>query len=123
MREILGVTQDSPRRRRRWFHDEYFDLFVSQANDGDLDRFELCYGLDAAERALVWDRERGYFHDGTNLLTAQDIAGRFGSVARALPGEVAQAVLHRLQEYAQRGAAAQARRKRFRRSDWQQRQA
>jgi hypothetical protein len=123
MREILGVTQDSPRKRRRWFHDEYFDLFVSQASDGDLDRFELCYGLDATERALVWDRERGYFHDGTDLLAAQDIAGRFDSVARALPGEVAQAVLGRLQEYAKRGSVAQTRRKRFRRADWQQRQA
>ena len=119
MREILGVTQDSPQRRRRWFHDDYFDLFVSQASDGNLDRFELCYGLDAAERALVWDRERGYFHDGTNLLAAKDIAGRFNSVARALPGEVAAAVLRRLEEYAERGAVAQARRKRFRRADWQ----
>lgn len=119
MREILGVTQDSPQRRRRWFHDDYFDLFVSQASDGNLDRFELCYGMDAAERALVWDRERGYFHDGTNLLAAKDIAGRFGSVARALPGEVAAAVLRRLEEYAERGTVAQARRKRFRRADWQ----
>jgi len=44
-------------------------------------------------------------------------------VARALPGEVAQAVLGRLQEYAKRGSVAQTRRKRFRRADWQQRQA
>ena len=123
MREILGVTQDTPQRRRRWFHDEYFDLFVSQASDGNLDRFELCYGPDATERALVWDRERGYFHDGTNLLAAKDIAGRFDTVAPALPGEVAAAVLRRLQEYAQRGAVAQARRKRFRRADWQRREA
>ena len=76
MREILGVTQESPRTQRRWFHDDYFDLFVSQADDGKLHGFQLCYGLDATERALVWDGERGYFHDGTDLLAADEIAVR-----------------------------------------------
>jgi len=123
MREILGVTQESPRTQRRWFHDDYFDLFVSQADDGKLHGFQLCYGLDATERALVWDGERGYFHDGTDLLAADEIAGRFKEVARELPGNVARAVVRRLQEFAERGASAPPRRKRFRRADWQQRQA
>ena len=96
MREILGVTQESPRTQRRWFHDDYFDLFVSQADDGKLHGFQLCYGLDATERALVWDGERGYFHDGTDLLAADEIAGRFKDVARELPGDVARAVARRL---------------------------
>lgn len=123
MREILGVTQETPQRRRRWFHDDYFDLFVSQASDGNVDAFQLCYGLDSAERALVWDREHGYFHDGTDLLKAEDIVGRFDSVARDLPGEVARAVARRLQEFAERGPSAPPRRKRFRRSAWQHREA
>jgi len=123
MREILGLTQEKPQTRRRWFHDDYFDLFVSQSNDGKLDGFQLCYGLDSTERAVVWDRERGYFHDGTDLLRAEDIAGRFDAVARALPGDVARAVIKRLQEFAARGVSAPTRRKRFRRADWQQRQA
>ena len=110
--------------QRRWFHDDYFDLFVSQATDGKLSGFQLCYGLDAAERALVWDRERGYFHDGTDLLKPDDIAGRFEAVAPKLPGDVARAVARRLREFAEQGAtAAPARRKRFRRADWQNRQA
>ena len=29
MKEILGVADDPP-ARRRWFHDDYFDLFVWQ---------------------------------------------------------------------------------------------
>lgn len=123
MREILGVTQDSPLTQRRWFHDDYFDLFVSQAAGGALHGFELCYGLDSGERALVWDRERGYFHDGANRLKPDTIARRFGAVAHQLPGEVARAVGERLREYAAQGEPAPARRKRFRRADWQQQRA
>ena len=123
MREILGLTQDSPQTRRRWFHHDYFDLFVKQAKSGALHGFELCYGLDSAERALVWDRERGYFHDGTRLLPGEDIAQRFETVAHQLPGEVARAVGARLREFAEQGNAAPTRRKRFRRAEWQQRPA
>ena len=79
MREILGVTQDSPLAKRRWFHHDYFDLFVSQAKSGALYGFELCYGSDGADRALVWDRERGYFHDGTGLLAGDDLLHRPGA--------------------------------------------
>ncbi len=53
MREILGLGEEAP-LHRRWFHDEYFDLFVWQDAGGALARFELCYGAGAAERALVW---------------------------------------------------------------------
>ena len=120
MHEILGVTQDSPLTRRRWFHDDYFDLFVAQANGGALHGFELCYGLNSGERAVVWEREHGYFHDGARPLKPATIARRFAAVAHQLPGEVAHAVSERLREYAAQGKAAPARRKRFRRAEWQQ---
>ena len=123
MREILGVTQDSPLAKRRWFHHDYLDLFVSQANGGTLCGFELCYGSDGVDRALVWDRERGYFHDGTGLLAGNDLMHRFEAIAHELPGEVARSVGARLREFAEQGQAAPARRKRFRRADWQQRPA
>lgn len=123
MREILGVTQESPQTQRRWFHHDFFDLFVSQASGGTVDGFQLCYGPDGLERALVWDRERGYFHDGTNLLDAGDIAQRFEAVAHELPAELARELAERLREFATQGSAAPARRRRYRRADWQQRQA
>jgi hypothetical protein len=123
MREILGLTQDSPLTKRRWFHHDFFDLFVSQAAGGTLYGFELCYGVDSGDRALVWDRERGYFHDGTGLLSGNDLAHRFEAIAHELPGEVARTVGERLREYAEKGKATPARRKRFRRADWQQRPA
>jgi hypothetical protein len=119
MREILGLTQDSPLTQRRWFHDDYFDLFVSQANSGMLQGFQLCYGVTAGERALVWERERGYFHDGATPFKPETIVRRFSAVAHQLPGEVARAVGERLREYAAQGAPVPARRKRFRRADWQ----
>src|SRR2546422_5095782 len=30
LKEILGVLQDDPSSRRRWFHEDYFDLFVRE---------------------------------------------------------------------------------------------
>ena len=30
LREILDVFQDDPSSQRRWFHDDYFDLFVRE---------------------------------------------------------------------------------------------
>ena len=62
LKEILGVADDPP-ARRRWFHDDFFDLFVWQAG-GEVTLFQLCYGLDSSDRALVWDKDRGFFHDG-----------------------------------------------------------
>jgi hypothetical protein len=63
MQEILGVT-DEPGAHRRWFHDDYFDLFVWQAEGGELVQFQLCYGIDSSERALVWHKSGGFFLDG-----------------------------------------------------------
>ena len=63
MREILGLGDEAP-LNRRWFHDEYFDLFVWQDAGGALARFELCYGAGASERALVWLGGERLFHDG-----------------------------------------------------------
>ena len=60
LKEILGVADDPP-AKRRWFHDEFFDLFVWQ-NGGEVTLFQLCYGADAVERAgglsLPEDRAR-----------------------------------------------------------------
>ncbi len=64
MKEILGVA-DEPRTRRRWFHDEHFDLFVWQTLSGELVSFQLCYGQSASEQALVWNKESGFFRDGS----------------------------------------------------------
>jgi hypothetical protein len=133
LREIPGVLQDDPTHERRWFHDDYFDLFVRQTG-GELAAFELCYGLGSNERALAWIRGRGYFHDGGmsgsgdfigaalapgDPLEADPIIARFELAAGGLPEALRVALEARLREYALQNAEGAARRTRFRRADWQ----
>src|SRR6266436_5198896 len=100
LKEILGVADDPP-ARRRWFHDDYFDLFVWQAG-GEVTLIQVCYGADATERALVWDKQRGFFQDGPPA-----------------PEEVRREVREKMHEFAGRRLAVLSRRKRFRRASWQ----
>ena len=135
MREILGVT-DEPRTLRRWFHDDYFDLFVWQTTSGEVTLFQLCYGIGSSERALVWHKYGGFFHDGVEsapapdevlgsglnagaALNADPIIARFQMAAQSLPEDVRGAIVDRLREYAQKKPVP-ARRKHFRREEWQQ---
>ncbi len=133
LKEIPGVLQDDPSHERRWFHDDYFDLFVRQTG-GELAAFELCYGLGSNERALAWIRDRGYFHDGEmsgsgdligaalapgDPLEADPILARFELAASGLPEALRAALKTRLREYALQDAEGSARRARFRRADWQ----
>jgi hypothetical protein len=125
LREIEGVG-DEPRTRRRWFHNEYFDLFVWQTDQGDVTLFQLCYGIDAAERALVWHRIGGFFHDGAGPAKPSEtekIIARFEVATQSLPQNVREPVSERIREYLESEQPAAARRKRFRREDWQKRPA
>ncbi|MBI3935417.1 MAG: hypothetical protein HY323_00430 [Betaproteobacteria bacterium] len=61
--EIPRVRQDNPRLRRRWFHDEYFDLFVWQAAHGRIAGFQLCYDVGGDERVLSWSEAEGFTLD------------------------------------------------------------
>ena len=115
MREILGVADDPP-ARRRWFHDEYFDLFVWEKG-GEVTLFQLCYGPDSRERALVWDKARGFFHDGPP--GSDEVISRFDDAAAALPEDIRHEIREKVHEYAGRRIAVTNRRKRFRRAAWQ----
>lgn len=136
MREIHGLTEE-PRIQRRWFHDDYFDLFVWQADGGAIVQFQLCYGIDSSERALVWHERGGFFLDGVGngesgreeTLPAKKASGdpfnvapvvtRFEAAARTLPEDLRTAVTARIHEFAAKKAATPARRKSFRRASWQ----
>ena len=132
LREILGVLQDDPTSERRWFHDDYFDLFVRQAGD-ELVAFELCYSIHSNERALVWRKGQGYFHDGEtpdgefigarlasgDPLQADPIIARFERAAGGLPEALRLDLEAHLCEYALQSAVGSARRTRFRRAAWQ----
>lgn len=131
LREIHDVMQDDPSSVRRWFHDDYFDLYTRE-KDGELAAFELCYGIHAYERALAWVRGRGFYHDGEpsgdfigaalrpgDALDADPIIARFAVAAGGLPEALSVALEARLREFALDNAEGSARRSRFRRPDWQ----
>ena len=61
--EIDRVNQRDPHLRRRWFRDDYFDIFTWQAADGGFVGFQLCYDLVTRERVLSWRAGKGYTHD------------------------------------------------------------
>jgi hypothetical protein len=123
MKEILGVAEQ-PQTRRRWFHDEYFDLFVWQTAAGEVLSFQLCYGAAASEQALVWNRESGFFHDGPDPRSAagegrEPLLARFDTAASDLPEDVRALLRERVREYLRKTPAVPSRRKHFRRADWQ----
>src|SRR5437867_9891619 len=98
LKEIHGVADDPP-ARRRWFHDEFFDLFVWQA-EGEVTLFQLCYGVDSSDRALVWDKGRGFFHDGPPA--PDDVVTRFDDAATALPEDIRGEIREKIHEFAGR---------------------
>ena len=114
LKEILGVADDPP-AKRRWFHDDYFDLFVWES-DGEVTLFQLCYGPDASERALVWDKQRGFFHDGP---ASRDVVALFEDAASALPEDLRTPIREKVHEFAGRQLEVVSRRKKFRRAPWQ----
>ncbi len=103
--------------RRRWFQDEFFDLYTWQNADGEWQAFQLCYDKTDQERALRWTRDRGYRHDGVDApedkpgraasaifvadrqFDPTGIAARFESAAIDLPAEVREFVLAHIQGY------------------------
>jgi hypothetical protein len=115
MKEIFGVADDPP-SRRRWFHDDYFDLFVWQTGE-EVTLFQLCYGAGSTERALVWDKVRGLFHDGP--AEADEFVDRFEDAASTLPSDIRREVREKVHEFAGRRLAVRNRRAKFRREDWQ----
>jgi hypothetical protein len=72
LREIIA-SQRPGERRRRWFADEEFDLWLWLEDDGSIHGFQLCYDKPRRERALTWTRKDGYSHgrvdDGESLPT------------------------------------------------------
>jgi len=62
LREIGSIRQDSTRGARRWFQDDYFDLFVWQDAAGRTIAFQLCYDRNRGEGAISWSEDQGFTH-------------------------------------------------------------
>jgi hypothetical protein len=63
LREIGSGRQDGSRGLRRWFQDDYFDLYVWQDASGALIALQLCYDRNRKEGAITWDGFAGFGHD------------------------------------------------------------
>ena len=63
LREIKVSRQDDPAVMKRWFENDYFDLFLWSSADQPF-HMQLCYGKPRHERAVSWREGFGYFHDG-----------------------------------------------------------
>jgi hypothetical protein len=121
LREIRGLEQRSLRRAKRWFQDDYFDLFLWQDRAGAILEFQLCYRRDTRdERVLDWRRGRGFQHLKAESLHAGDsfleddtwalrldgampylaLRERYDAAAGGLPPEVARFVREKIDEYA-----------------------
>ncbi len=121
MHEILGMTQDTRSAPRRWFHDDYFDLFVRQDEQGEVTEMDLCFGIGASERALVWRSELGYFLDGPREegFDGQALTQRFARDCGAVPHGISTFVLRALRDFVPPDDPDRTRRRQFRRDDWQ----
>ena len=116
--EIAAARQDDPDRRRRWFQDDYFDLFIWQDRSGETVAFQLCYDRSGKEGALSWSRDKGYSHNRVDsgedkprlakmspLMVAggvfplYTVAPRFEQAALAIDAAIGDFVLARLREY------------------------
>ncbi len=64
LREVVNVHQQDAPLRRRWFCDDYFDIFVWEKSSGQVVEIQLCYDRAVRERVLHWREAAGYAHHG-----------------------------------------------------------
>ena len=120
--EYRNVRQVSGEGFRRWFSDDYFDLIVwyegTRCSHRDISGFQLCYDRSGYERALTWQRGRGFSHEkvdtgeggrlglkSTPILVADGvfdacaIAERFREASRGMDPQIVKLVLDRVAAY------------------------
>jgi hypothetical protein len=120
--EVTNLTQHDAGTHRRWFHDEFFDLYVWEnfagEGEGKMQGFQLCYAKADQQRALRWSRERGYNHEGVDspedkpgramsaifvadgVFDPDHIAEKFAIESASLPPGVRDFVLEKITGYA-----------------------
>jgi hypothetical protein len=120
LREITDIRQDNPDVQRRWFHDDYFDLYVWQSPGAGIVGFQLCYDIHSDERVLSWHETSGYSHNRIDAgeatpmknmtpilvtdgqLPIDDVLPRFLDHSRGIEPAIGEFVLTKLRDYAKR---------------------
>ncbi len=115
------LKQDEPSSIKRWFQDDYFDLFIWQNNFGQIISFQLCYDRLGNERVISWDQERGFGHhrvdDGESspyknmtpifikegvFLSYNEVVPKLIQSGRQISQDITSFILQKLNEYVQR---------------------
>jgi hypothetical protein len=115
LREIRHVRQDQAGITRRWFQDEYFDLWIWEGQNGALVAFQLCYDKRNDERALSWRRDHGFDHlrvqtgrrqTSTALLDSEGgvfpaiiVSRKLKAAAQPLPDLMRRFIFHKVKAY------------------------
>jgi|SRR6267142_4434103 len=141
LREVLIVEQTDPSLKRRWFENDYFDLFTWQDFTGTLTKFQLFYDVERNERALVWSRSGGTYHDGVDhgdsgsghpeapilvhggRFDSGSVVPRFKQDSETLPPELRDFVLAKMREHLLAQYRLKVGRDQVRRERWQRRRA
>ncbi|MDM8567807.1 hypothetical protein QUF74_19435 [Candidatus Halobeggiatoa sp. HSG11] len=59
----FNISQNEKNKKKYWFQDEYFDLFVWFGIDSNkILNFQLCYDRLKIEKVISWDFEKGFAH-------------------------------------------------------------
>lgn len=121
LEEVAHVTQYEPGKYRRWFHDDFFDLYTWETPAGEMIGFQLCYAKDDKQRALRWSAKGGYRHEGVDqpedkpgraasaifvadgIFDPSGIGGRFGAEATSLPPKIKNFIGEKIRAYQQTG--------------------
>jgi hypothetical protein len=67
IREIKDVRQNRGEDRRRWFTDQYWDLYIWSDDRNRITGFQLCYDKTGREHAFNWFNGKGYSHTKVNF--------------------------------------------------------
>lgn len=119
LNEVKDVTQYESGKHRRWFHDDYFDLYTWESFEGELLGFQLCYAKLGKERALRWSTESGYRHEGVDapedkpgramsalfvadgVFDPDRVGAKFENASIELPKKVQDFILDKIRAYSQ----------------------
>jgi len=66
IQEFKNVSQLRNERRRKYFFDEYFDIYVWFNSDNTLYGFQICYAVDINEHSITWKKDYEFTHDSVD---------------------------------------------------------
>jgi len=118
----ICLKQNENKTIKRWFQDEYFDLFTWQDKTGQITCFQLCYDRLGNERVISWDNERGFAHhridDGEasphknmspvfvkdGIFPYQQVRTKFLEASPQITSQIYTFIIQKLNEYVQRNS-------------------